>query len=172
MYCYVLSCITLYCLPTRRYCANAVSLFYGAHRVAAGKLNGGQVVCVQMATMLASFSLGQGASALQHIARGRVAGARLFKTIHRLPGMLDVARGSSGASGLPPKAADGSGKDVVQGGGQGGKGQQLAVASAGVTAVIEMPGSTVNAAVVVRGEVELRDVHFNYPIAPDRVVFR
>ena len=39
--------------------AYAVSLFYGANRVAAGAMTGGSVLAVMMAALVGSFSLGQ-----------------------------------------------------------------------------------------------------------------
>ncbi|KAL6762783.1 MDR-like ABC transporter [Haematococcus lacustris] len=67
----------------------AVAYFYGAHRVATGAADGGQVVTVQFATLLASFALGQAAPSLQFFARGRVSGARLFRVIQRQPRLRD-----------------------------------------------------------------------------------
>lgn len=41
------------------YCAYALSLWYGARRVAGGDLDGGRVISVLMACVLGGFSLGQ-----------------------------------------------------------------------------------------------------------------
>lgn len=41
------------------YCAYALSLWYGARRVASGALDGGRVISVLMACVLGGFSLGQ-----------------------------------------------------------------------------------------------------------------
>lgn len=41
------------------YCSYGAGLFYGAHRVAGGHMEGGKVIAVLMATMMGSFALTQ-----------------------------------------------------------------------------------------------------------------
>ncbi|KAL4425508.1 hypothetical protein ABPG75_009524 [Micractinium tetrahymenae] len=67
------------------YCAYALSLWYGARRVAGGALDGGRVITVLMACVLGGFSLGQAMPHLAIFQRGRAAAAMLFAVIERKP---------------------------------------------------------------------------------------
>jgi ATP-binding cassette subfamily B (MDR/TAP) protein 1 len=58
--------------------AYAASLYYGATRVAAGAMSGGDVLAVMMAALLGAYSLGQATPLLQFFLQGRAAAARLL----------------------------------------------------------------------------------------------
>ncbi len=140
-----------------------MALFYGAYRIVAGKYDGGQVVLVQIATLMASFALGQAAPNLQHFGAGRAAGARMFKIIERQPLMHDV-----GAPALP--APSGKADAPPEGG------KELAVVDASSqqqALVVVLPAHNGTGELdKVAGHLELRDVFFNYPARPDVPVFR
>lgn len=57
--------------------AYAGSLYFGATRVAAGAMSGGDVLAVMMAALLGAYSLGQAAPLLQYFFAGRAAAGRL-----------------------------------------------------------------------------------------------
>ncbi|KXZ43925.1 hypothetical protein GPECTOR_77g22 [Gonium pectorale] len=97
----------------------AVGLFYGAYRVAAGVYTGGQVLMVLIGTLMGGFSLGQAAPNLQHFAKGRIAGARMFRVIDRQPAILI---------------------DGGDGDGDGGSGVGAAAVPAAVAGEIELKG--------------------------------
>jgi ATP-binding cassette subfamily B (MDR/TAP) protein 1 len=76
--------------------AYAASLYYGATRVAAGSMSGGDVLAVMMAALLGAYSLGQAAPLLQFFLAGRSAAGRLTAIDKLQPG-IDV-----NAEGLVP----------------------------------------------------------------------
>lgn len=69
--------------------AYAASLYYGATRVAAGSMSGGDVLAVMMAALLGAYSLGQAAPLLQFFLAGRSAAGRLTAIDKLQPG-IDV----------------------------------------------------------------------------------
>lgn len=69
--------------------AYAASLYYGATRVAAGAMAGGDVLAVMMAALLGAFSLGQAAPLVQFFLAGRAAAGRLTAMDSAQPG-IDV----------------------------------------------------------------------------------
>lgn len=69
--------------------AYAASLYYGATRVAAGAMSGGDVLAVMMAALLGAYSLGQAAPLLQYFLAGRAAAGRLTAVDKLQPG-IDV----------------------------------------------------------------------------------
>ncbi len=69
--------------------AYAASLYYGATRVAAGSMTGGDVLSVMMAALLGAYSLGQAAPLLQYFLAGRSAAGRLTAVDKLKPG-IDV----------------------------------------------------------------------------------
>lgn len=69
--------------------AYAASLYYGATRVAAGAMSGGDVLAVMMAALLGAYSLGQAAPLLQYFLAGRAAAGRLT-AVDRLQAGIDV----------------------------------------------------------------------------------
>ena len=69
--------------------AYAASLYYGATRVAAGAMSGGDVLAVMMAALLGAYSLGQAAPLLQYFLAGRAAAGRLTAVDGLQPG-IDV----------------------------------------------------------------------------------
>jgi ATP-binding cassette subfamily B (MDR/TAP) protein 1 len=69
--------------------AYAASLYYGATRVAAGAMSGGDVLAVMMAALLGAYSLGQATPLLQSFLQGRAAAARLMAA-GRLQPVIDV----------------------------------------------------------------------------------
>jgi ABC-type multidrug transport system fused ATPase/permease subunit len=69
--------------------AYAASLYYGATRVAAGAMSGGDVLAVMMAALLGAYSLGQAAPLLQYFLVGRAAASRLTAVDRLQPG-IDV----------------------------------------------------------------------------------
>uniref|UniRef100_A0A7S0R4U3 ATP-binding cassette transporter n=1 Tax=Chlamydomonas leiostraca TaxID=1034604 RepID=A0A7S0R4U3_9CHLO len=184
------------------YCSYAVGLFYGAHRVASGHMEGGTVLAVLIATLMASFALGQASPNFQFFSRGRVAGARLFGVLQRVPGMRDVDgfavadvqqqhagddkahHGSSKPAGwkegysrmlqvlmqndkaAAAKAATGSAKPGSQ-----GTDKATALLALPAAPAMEAHGGTGELAGEVRGELELQDITFAYPIRPEIPVF-
>jgi ATP-binding cassette subfamily B (MDR/TAP) protein 1 len=69
--------------------AYAASLYYGATRVAAGAMSGGDVLAVMMAALLGAYSLGQAAPLLQYFLAGRAAAGRLT-AVDRIQPSIDV----------------------------------------------------------------------------------
>lgn len=69
--------------------AYAGSLYYGATRVAAGTMSGGDVLAVMMAALLGAYSLGQAAPLMQYFLAGRAAAGRLTAVDILQPG-IDV----------------------------------------------------------------------------------
>jgi ABC-type bacteriocin/lantibiotic exporter with double-glycine peptidase domain len=80
------------------YACYALALWYGVQRIAAGKYTGGQVILVQFATLMGSFSLGQAAPNLAKFAAGQVSGYRMFQVINRAPQLVDVGRDADAAA--------------------------------------------------------------------------
>jgi ABC-type multidrug transport system fused ATPase/permease subunit len=69
--------------------AYAASLYYGATRVAAGAMSGGDVLAVMMAALLGAYSLGQAAPLLQYFLAGRAAAGRLT-AVDKIQPSIDV----------------------------------------------------------------------------------
>jgi ATP-binding cassette subfamily B (MDR/TAP) protein 1 len=67
--------------------AYAASLYYGATRVAADAMSGGDVLAVMMAALLGAYSLGQAAPLLQFFLAGRAAAGRLTAVDKLQPGI-------------------------------------------------------------------------------------
>eukprot|EP00898_Chlorokybus_atmophyticus_P008646 jgi/Chlat1/8783/Chrsp90S09249 len=67
------------------YCSYSLSLWYGGQLVAKREINGGDVLSVFFAVLLAGFSLGQALPLLSTIAAGRGAAYRLYSAVDRVP---------------------------------------------------------------------------------------
>ena len=76
--------------------ADALALWYGARRVAAGAYTGGDVLNVLFAALFGGFALGQAAPNLQYFAQASGAGGRIFAVLARQPTIDVDAPGASG----------------------------------------------------------------------------
>lgn len=85
----LLTGLSLGCLNMVLFSAYAASLYYGATRVAAGTMSGGDVLAVMMAALLGAYSLGQAAPLLQYFLAGRAAAGRLT-AVDKIQPSIDV----------------------------------------------------------------------------------
>ncbi|KXZ51733.1 hypothetical protein GPECTOR_11g18 [Gonium pectorale] len=156
-----LSGISLGAVQMVMYGTYAVGLFFGAYRVAAGDYTGGKVMQVLIATLLGGFSLGQAAPNLQYFAKGRVAGARMFRVIDRRPEIRDESEDDKHGHGhgAHKQLANGHANGHANGNGNGHAADGKALVTVG------------GAPTSVQGEIELRGVDFAYPSRPDVLIF-
>eukprot|EP00474_Spongospora_subterranea_P008970 CRZ09428.1 hypothetical protein [Spongospora subterranea] len=69
------------------YCGYSLTFYYGYQLLTAGEITSGTVVNVFFAVLIGSFTLGEIAPEMQAFALGRSAGANVFETIDRVPGI-------------------------------------------------------------------------------------
>ena len=67
------------------FCSYALAMWYGGQLVIDGEYNGGQVLNVLFAALIGGIALGQGAPNIQYFQSGKVAGARVFHILSRVP---------------------------------------------------------------------------------------
>lgn len=66
------------------FCSYALSMWYGAQKVADGSYSGGQVVTVLFSAVVGGFALGQGSPNLQYFQKAAISAGRIFALMDRV----------------------------------------------------------------------------------------
>uniref|UniRef100_A0A7S0USK3 ATP-binding cassette transporter n=1 Tax=Polytomella parva TaxID=51329 RepID=A0A7S0USK3_9CHLO len=130
------------------YASVGIALVYGSYRVAAGHYSGGQVMNVLMSIMQGGMALGQGGPNIQHIIKGKVSGARIFRVINRTPNI----------------SIDGDGIDSDE---------KLAAATAETD--VNSPTTittTTNGSTPSGWSIDFVNIKFAYPARPESLIFQ